>query len=72
MSKIFKVEEVAGCNKPDNLHIIIDGDVYDVTKFQDDHPGKRSTCARLASLSRIAPMHLRAGRPSRRAALRRP
>lgn len=39
MSKIFTTSDVASHNKPDNLYIIVDGDVYDLTKFQDDHPG---------------------------------
>lgn len=39
MSKIFTVSDVASHNKADNLYIIVDGDVYDLTTFQDDHPG---------------------------------
>jgi len=39
MSQTFSTAEVASHNKPDNLYIIIDEDVYDVTKFQDEHPG---------------------------------
>lgn len=39
MSKTFTVSDVASHNKPDDLYIIVDGDVFDVTKFQDDHPG---------------------------------
>lgn len=39
MSKTFTTSDVASHNKPDSLYIIVDGDVYDVTKFQDDHPG---------------------------------
>jgi len=40
MSKVFTTSDVASHNKPDSLYIIVDGDVYDVTTFQDDHPGK--------------------------------
>jgi hypothetical protein len=40
MSKIFTTSDVASHNKSDDLFIIVDGDVYDLTKFQDDHPGK--------------------------------
>lgn len=40
MSKVFTAADVASRNKADNLYTIIDGDVYDLTKFQDDHPGK--------------------------------
>lgn len=39
MSKTFTQAEVASHNKPDSLYITVDGDVYDLTKFQDDHPG---------------------------------
>ncbi|KAH8881401.1 cytochrome b5, partial [Thozetella sp. PMI_491] len=31
--------EVATHSKPDDLWLIIDGDVYDVTKFREEHPG---------------------------------
>jgi hypothetical protein len=40
MSKTFSQSDVASHNKPDNLWIIIDEDVYDLTKFQDEHPGQ--------------------------------
>jgi cytochrome b involved in lipid metabolism len=39
MSKTFTQSDVASHNKADSLWIIVDGDVYDLTKFQDDHPG---------------------------------
>lgn len=42
MSKTFTTADVASHNKPDNLYIIVDGDVYDLTTFQDDHPGSPS------------------------------
>lgn len=40
MSKAFSQSDVASHNKGDNLWIIVDEDVYDLTKFQDEHPGK--------------------------------
>lgn len=40
MAKVFTAAEVASHNKPDNLYITVDGDVYDLTKFQEDHPGE--------------------------------
>jgi cytochrome b involved in lipid metabolism len=42
MSKTFSQSDVASHNKPDSLYIIVDQDVYDLTKFQDEHPGKCS------------------------------
>ncbi|KAI8615492.1 acyl-CoA dehydrogenase/oxidase [Chytriomyces sp. MP71] len=39
MSKTFTREEVARHNKPDDLWIVIDGKVYDLTVFADGHPG---------------------------------
>lgn len=39
MSKTFSTDEVASHNKPTDLYIIVDEDVYDLTKFQDEHPG---------------------------------
>lgn len=40
MSKIFSQAEVAGHKKPDDLWVIVDEDVYDLTKFQAEHPGE--------------------------------
>ena len=39
MSKSYSQSDVASHNKSDSLWIVVDGDVYDLTKFQDDHPG---------------------------------
>lgn len=43
MSKTFAASEVASHNKPDNLYIIVDEDVYDLTKFQHEHPGGKKS-----------------------------
>ncbi|KJZ77293.1 hypothetical protein HIM_03614 [Hirsutella minnesotensis 3608] len=48
MSKVFTASDVASHNKPDSLYIIVDGDVYDLTKFQDDHPGGKKILQRVA------------------------
>jgi predicted heme/steroid binding protein len=48
MSKIFTTSDVASHNKPGDLYIIVDGDVYDLTKFQDDHPGGKKILQRVA------------------------
>lgn len=39
MAKVFTTADVASHNKATDLYIVVDGDVYDLTKFQDDHPG---------------------------------
>jgi Cytochrome b5-like Heme/Steroid binding domain len=39
MSKTFTQADVASHNKPNDLYIVVDEDVYDLTKFQDEHPG---------------------------------
>ena len=43
MSKTFAASDVASHNKADNLWIIVDEDVYDLTKFQDEHPGGKKS-----------------------------
>jgi hypothetical protein len=40
MSKTFSQSDVASHNKSDNLWVVIDEDIYDLTKFQDEHPGE--------------------------------
>jgi cytochrome b involved in lipid metabolism len=39
MSNTYSQSDVASHNKTDSLWIVVDGDVYDLTKFQEDHPG---------------------------------
>lgn len=39
MGKAFTTQDVAAHNKPNDLYIIVDEDVYDLTQFQDEHPG---------------------------------
>ena len=40
MSKTFSQDDVAKHNKATDLYIVVDEDVYDLTAFQDEHPGK--------------------------------
>jgi hypothetical protein len=50
MSKSFSQSEVASHNKTSDLYIIVDEDVYDLTKFQDEHPGKSFLVSMLTML----------------------
>jgi len=53
MSQRFSTADVASHNKADNLWIIVDEDVYDLTKFQDEHPGGKKSKNNYALHSRI-------------------
>ncbi|KAH7018303.1 acyl-CoA dehydrogenase [Microdochium trichocladiopsis] len=48
MAKTFTKSDVASHNKGDDLYIIVDDDVYDLTKFQDEHPGGKKILTRVA------------------------
>ncbi|KAJ9643255.1 hypothetical protein H2204_002151 [Knufia peltigerae] len=50
MSKTFTVEDVAKHNQKasDGMYIIVDGTVYDVTNFVDEHPGGAKILKRVA------------------------
>ena len=39
MTQVLTKADVATHNSADNLWIIVDEDVYDLTTFQDEHPG---------------------------------
>lgn len=39
MSKVYTFEQVAEHNTPEDAWLIVDGKIYDVTKFVEDHPG---------------------------------
>jgi hypothetical protein len=53
MAQTYEAGDVAQHNKPDNLWIIIDEDVYDVTKFQDEHPGGKKSMLVLPVLAQL-------------------
>ncbi|ODV91331.1 hypothetical protein CANCADRAFT_122631 [Tortispora caseinolytica NRRL Y-17796] len=48
MSKTFSVDELAKHNTEKDLWIAIEGDVFDLTKFQDIHPGGKRILKRVA------------------------
>ncbi|KAK0267024.1 hypothetical protein LTR35_016601 [Friedmanniomyces endolithicus] len=48
MSKTLLASDVASHNKPDNLWVIVDEQVYDLTKFQEEHPGGKKILQRVA------------------------
>ncbi|KAE8445512.1 hypothetical protein EG329_013275 [Mollisiaceae sp. DMI_Dod_QoI] len=48
MAKRFTTQDVAAHNKPNDLYIVVDEDVYDLTKFQDEHPGGKKILTRVA------------------------
>lgn len=37
--KMIPFEEVAKHNNKDSCHVIVHGNIYDVTEFLPDHPG---------------------------------
>lgn len=43
MSKRFSTTDVAAHKTADDLYIIVDEDVYDLTKFADEHPGGKKS-----------------------------
>ena len=48
MSKSFTAAEVAKHKASDDFWLIVDGDVYDLTKFQHEHPGGVKVLTRFA------------------------
>ncbi len=62
MAKRFTTQDVAAHNKPNDLYIVVDEDVYDLTKFQDEHPGMFSLA--LSSLYNLSICHNLNQRPN--------
>jgi len=48
MVKIYSVEEVSQHNTPNDCWIILDGKVYDVTRFLSEHPGGNKVILKFA------------------------
>lgn len=51
MSKTFTKDDVAAHKSKDDLYIIVDEEVYDLTKFQEEHPGGQKSEDLLAASS---------------------
>lgn len=43
MSKRFSAADVASHKTANDLYIIVDEDVYDLTNFQEEHPGGKKS-----------------------------
>ncbi|CAN6286796.1 unnamed protein product [Urochloa humidicola] len=39
LTKLYSMKEAALHNTPDDCWVVIDGKIYDVTKYLEDHPG---------------------------------
>lgn len=48
MSKTFTKDDVATHKTGSDLYIIVDDDVYDLTQFQEEHPGGKKILTRVA------------------------
>jgi cytochrome b involved in lipid metabolism len=43
--KMYTTKDVSSHNKPDDLWLVVGGDIFNVTKFQHEHPGgAKSQC----------------------------
>ncbi|KAI8625098.1 cytochrome b5-like heme/steroid binding domain-containing protein [Xylariaceae sp. FL1651] len=59
-SKAFTTEEVSKHNTQNNMWLIIDNEVYDVTKFQETHPGGTKGVAGKDATKKFDKYHRRA------------
>jgi cytochrome b involved in lipid metabolism len=50
MSKRFSVADVASHKTASDLYIIVDEDVYDLTNFQEEHPGGKKSALTITYL----------------------
>jgi len=49
MSKRFSAADVASHKTANDLYIIVDEDVYDLTNFQEEHPGGKKSTSNMTS-----------------------
>jgi len=54
MSQRFSAADVAAHKSANDLYIIVDEDVYDLTKFQEEHPGGKKSVYIVLGLLRQA------------------
>jgi len=64
MSKTFSAADVAAHKKADDLWIIVDGDVYDLTAFKEEHPGGVKILTRVGGKDASKQFWVRAVMPS--------
>ncbi|KAF2810253.1 cytochrome b5 [Mytilinidion resinicola] len=48
LSETFSADDVAKHSRPDDLWIIVGDEVFDVTKYQEEHPGGKKILAKAA------------------------
>ena len=49
MARVVSVQEISKHNIPEDLWVVVDGTVYDLTEFAPEHPGGASSESRLRS-----------------------
>lgn len=54
MSQTLSSADVSAHNKPNDLWIIVDDDVYDLSQFQEEHPGGKKSKHRFTHNRRAA------------------
>jgi len=65
MSKRFSTADVASHKTASDLWIIVDEDVYDLTNFQEEHPGGKKSMSNLDAQTSFAKLTV-ASPPTRR------